>query len=530
VAVQQLTLGETVPGNGTESFAMEPVSALIYRATAARTAQSDKRRAFDEIVRRFQDLAFGCAYAVLGDFQRAEDAAQEAFIVAWRNLDQLRQPEAFPGWFKRIVLTQCNRQTRNKQLDIVSFETVHNLPSLQPEPHVAAERSEVRERVLAAINSLPANERMVTTLFYINEYSQNEIAAFLELPLSTIKKRLYCARQQLRHKMLDIVRDTLRQQRPSRDRQFANIVALYNEALDSFLDKIRQDRYVIAVILYGSLAYDQVWEKSDIDLMLVGRDEKLPIRSFSLLENGINIHATLVPRSKFKQSLEGQLQSSFTHSAFSKSALLYTTDETIRDYYQGADRMGARDIQLQLLRHGQEALTTLAKAEKWYHVKRDLTYSFLWIMYTVNSLAHIEVIQQGEVTTREVLHQALRHNPTFFNAVYFDLVHQKKDEAAIRQALERIDHYLDSQLMTLFRPVLEYLEEQGGIRSTTDLDAYFKKQVQTGGLSIVYEWLADKGVIQKVPSPRRLHEKSRVEMEEAAYYYDGRLDDGGLSR
>src|SRR5579872_1407159 len=77
---------------------VEEIQHLIDRATAARAAQAEKHRAFGEIVRRFQDLAFGCAYAILGDFQLAEDAAQEAFLTAWRNLDQLRKAEAFPGW------------------------------------------------------------------------------------------------------------------------------------------------------------------------------------------------------------------------------------------------------------------------------------------------------------------------------------------------------------------------------------------------------------------------------------------------
>src|SRR5215467_4376710 len=133
---------------------VEEIRQLIDRATAARAAQAEKHRAFGEIVRRFQDLAFGCAYAVLGDFQMAEDAAQEAFIVAWRNLDQLRQPEAFPGWFKRIVLTQCNRMTRGKHLETISFEAALNVVSLEREPQEAAELNETRVRVLAAIQSL----------------------------------------------------------------------------------------------------------------------------------------------------------------------------------------------------------------------------------------------------------------------------------------------------------------------------------------------------------------------------------------
>lgn len=96
---------------------MEEVRRLIDRATATRSTQAEKHRAFNEIVRRYQDMAFGFAYAVLGDFVRAEDAAQEVFVTAWSHLDQLRTPEAFPGWLKRIVLTQCSRMTRGKRLD-----------------------------------------------------------------------------------------------------------------------------------------------------------------------------------------------------------------------------------------------------------------------------------------------------------------------------------------------------------------------------------------------------------------------------
>jgi len=107
----------------------DDIGALIARATAARAARSEKSQAFGEIVRRFQDLAFACAYAMLNDFHLAEDAAQETFIAAWRHLDQLRQPEAFPGWLKRIVMTQCNRMTRGKRVDTVTRTAIGELPA-----------------------------------------------------------------------------------------------------------------------------------------------------------------------------------------------------------------------------------------------------------------------------------------------------------------------------------------------------------------------------------------------------------------
>ncbi len=108
---------------------MDEIGILIARATAARAARAEKSHAFGEIVRRFQDLVFACAFSTLGDFHLAEDAAQESFLTAWRNLDQLRQPEAFPGWLKRVVLSQCSRLTRGKRLDVVGLDALLDRPA-----------------------------------------------------------------------------------------------------------------------------------------------------------------------------------------------------------------------------------------------------------------------------------------------------------------------------------------------------------------------------------------------------------------
>jgi RNA polymerase sigma factor (sigma-70 family) len=100
---------------------------LIIRATDPDAALAEKHDAFCELVRRFQDMAYACAYAVLGDFHLAEDAAQEAFISAWQKLGQLREPEAFPGWLRRVVLTECNRLTRGKRSRNITLDEGANL-------------------------------------------------------------------------------------------------------------------------------------------------------------------------------------------------------------------------------------------------------------------------------------------------------------------------------------------------------------------------------------------------------------------
>lgn len=501
---------------------MQEIGALIDRAKASRSAEAEKQRAFNEIVRRFQDMAFGCAYAVLGDFHLAEDAAQEAFLAAWRNLDQLRTPDAFPGWLKRIVLTQCNRMTRGKKLDTLPLDALYHVATEEPEPFAVLERTETRNELYHAVMTLNQHERIVTTLFYINNHSVAEIASFLELPVTTIKKRLFCARKQMRERILAMLRDTLAERRPSRDDQFVNTVALFNSALESFVNKVKQDRNIIAVLLFGSLSYDEVWKKSDIDIILIGRNDRQTAREFCLIENGVNIHAVLFPRNKFKAAIEGSLQNSFFHSSFAKSTLLYTSDETIREYYENVDHLGAHDRDMQILQWTTELLYTLTKAEKWLCVKCDVEYSFLWLMYSVTSLAKIETLLHNRLTSREVIQQALKVNPEFFHAIYTDLIHQPKDTVAIQTALDTISAYLDARITRLFGPILDYLQNAGGVRTTSEINEYFSKLGQLHYLSNALEWLADKRVIQKVPSPVRLTERSPIAVvDEAAYYYDG---------
>ncbi len=203
---------------------MSTLDSIITRASDTAGPVPARHEAFAELVNRFQDMAFACAYAVLGDAYLAEDVAQEAFVSAWQNLHQLREPSAFPGWFKRIVLNQCNRLTRGNRLQFVPLEMGATRPANDPSPQAVAEKQQLLDRVLGAIRALPDNERLVTTLFYVNGYTQADIGDFLEVPLSTVNKRLYTARQQLKESV-QVFKENLQNQRPSRNHEFVERVA-----------------------------------------------------------------------------------------------------------------------------------------------------------------------------------------------------------------------------------------------------------------------------------------------------------------
>jgi RNA polymerase sigma factor (sigma-70 family) len=192
--------------------------------TLVARAQAGDLEAYAAIVRRFQDMAVGYGYSLLGDLHLAEDAAQEAFASAYRDLAQLRQPAAFPGWFRTIVFKHCDRLIRRRQPATLPLEAAAELPAGGDGPAETAERRATRDQVIGAIQSLPGHEREVVALFYISEYTQAEIGGFLGLPVSTVKNRLHAARRHLQERMLSVIQDNLSEQRPSRDERFAERV------------------------------------------------------------------------------------------------------------------------------------------------------------------------------------------------------------------------------------------------------------------------------------------------------------------
>lgn len=218
---------------------------LVLKAADVEVSLAEQHDSFGKLVENFQDMAFACAYAVLGDFRLAEDAAQEAFLTAWRKLAQLRQPEAFPGWFKRIVLTECNRLRRGKHLPTISLDDGVIVRSSEVDAQTAIERNEMKTEVSAAIKKLPENERIVVALFYIREISQSDISRFLEVPMTTVAKRLYSARVRLKGMMEDSKND-FAARRPSRNKSFAEKVrvGIFDEYVGQYRYELRPELIV----------------------------------------------------------------------------------------------------------------------------------------------------------------------------------------------------------------------------------------------------------------------------------------------
>lgn len=170
---------------------MDDLSEIIGRAQGGDTL------AFNSLVRRFSGFAHERAVAWLGDHHRAEEVVQEAFLEAALKLHQLQSPHAFTSWFKRILLKHCDRVTRRKAVPLSPLTEALDLPDRAPGASDIVLSDQRRTLVYTALTVLTADQRELIYAVYWDDEPQKELSARLGLPLTTVKKRLYTARQRL---------------------------------------------------------------------------------------------------------------------------------------------------------------------------------------------------------------------------------------------------------------------------------------------------------------------------------------------
>ena len=164
--------------------------------------------AFGMIVRRWERRIFALAYGMLGREEDARDATQETFFAAFRNLRGFRGEAKVSSWLHRIAVNQCiTRQRRSKVRSESALEDEQERNSssfampLSLSPSRLTEGAQVTHAVRSAVNSLPLELRQVVVMKEFEELTFREIAEVLDLPLSTVKSRLYTALRQLQMKL-----------------------------------------------------------------------------------------------------------------------------------------------------------------------------------------------------------------------------------------------------------------------------------------------------------------------------------------
>lgn len=203
------------------------------------------RTAFGMLVRKYQSTVYGLIYSLIGNFSEAQDLTQEAFIRAYLDLHQLRERAKFAAWLRKVARNACRmwlRRQRTSEISIEnSMEAIENgEPNLyvsQHDPAEIAERRELRQAVLSAVDSLQEPDQTAISLFYIDGLTYQEISEFLDISVSAIQSRLHRARKKLKGELLNMVQEAFAENRIGDEftQKVLHSISTFNEIHDMAL-------------------------------------------------------------------------------------------------------------------------------------------------------------------------------------------------------------------------------------------------------------------------------------------------------
>ena len=184
---------------------MKPLSdhEIINRVLVGNT------RSFADLVERHQDKAMTLAMRMLRNREEAEEAVQDAFVRAFNALAQFEKRSSFSTWLYRILFNVCSTVLSKREVPLQSISSNNNeekseeeIPDFSEIPDSVFEGEEFRQHVIDAMNELPPLYSGITTMFYLDDLSYEEIAKITGSPLGTVKARLFRARVMLREGIL----------------------------------------------------------------------------------------------------------------------------------------------------------------------------------------------------------------------------------------------------------------------------------------------------------------------------------------
>lgn len=175
---------------------MKSVAELVH------AAQAGDRNAFGELFERYRPAIVALAKRRVCNADEAEELTQDVFVQAMQKLDQLRVPEAFGGWLRRIVHRMAiNRLTRSRTALACDPETLESTCLADGLPDEIVQGRERAAVIRDSIDRLGSLDQETLTAFYLQSKTLNEMSHQFEAPVGTIKRRLHVARKRLAKEM-----------------------------------------------------------------------------------------------------------------------------------------------------------------------------------------------------------------------------------------------------------------------------------------------------------------------------------------
>ena len=181
----------------------------VSNAELVKKSQLGDKNAFEELVRRHQELVFSLAYKLTGNRELANDVAQEAFIRAWKAIQKFRGDSTFSTWIYRITVNSAwTIRKKAKKHNTLNIDDTYEpiVIDEKKDPELVAINSDLSSVLINALDKIPIEQRIIVELKNIEGRSHKEIADYLDISVTAAKVRLHRAHQKLRQILEEVER------------------------------------------------------------------------------------------------------------------------------------------------------------------------------------------------------------------------------------------------------------------------------------------------------------------------------------
>ena len=242
----------------------------------------------------------------------------------------------------------------------------------------------------------------------------------------------------------------------------------YQKAFNSAINRFKANKLVLAVMVFGSMVSGDLWDESDIDLLVVFDNKRTGLKDIYTEEKGIPIHVKLMSKSNFLQSSDEDLKGGFIHRIISSSRLVFSKDMEITSQYDVGRYYPDLDRERWNMVYLGELFKNMGLCKKY--LQNDVIYtSYIAAVRSVEEFSKLYVNSSGHMISKDAVTIAMNLNNSFRKCVE-ELFFNKSDmAAAINDTMDYFKKYIDKNIRNITKILLNYMREKDSFLSSEDI-------------------------------------------------------------
>ncbi|WP_102400060.1 nucleotidyltransferase domain-containing protein [Haloimpatiens massiliensis] len=254
-----------------------------------------------------------------------------------------------------------------------------------------------------------------------------------------------------------------------------NTILQYQKAFNNIVDRLKSDKSVLAVMVFGSMVTGDLWDESDIDLFVVKDDEDNTIKNIYTREKNVPIHIKLMSKEKFINLQNEDLKGGFLHRIFSASRLVFSKDMDITNRYDRGRFYPDLDREIWNMIYLAKALKNIGVCKKYLANNRIYT-AYTSAIKCSEDFAKLKINSSGYMVSKDVMSTSMNIDENFRVHVDELFFNNLKADEGIRDAIAYIEAEIDKDLRNITGFLLEYIREKDSLLSAEDIkrDKLFK--------------------------------------------------------